>query len=212
MKTIILSVILLAASLFLFAAPSDTVYKYTLNDDGTQRAYDEAIAAACVQGIVNRDKPVLWVTARNNNNSDLWQDIMTQKGHWLYGKKWVDVKPADGKNDDLTGLVLWAGRKLKGAVIWDPEVPATVNVATTIAGVEDLVVLSPEFAEKYLPRWKLEVKHDLRGMFDGSETGSAKNDAYRWAIREYLDKGRCSRDFIFLNTDSWGQREAGTMA
>ncbi|MBQ9358464.1 MAG: hypothetical protein IJT95_02875 [Abditibacteriota bacterium] len=114
--------------------------------------------------------------------------------------------------DALDELVRWAGSRIKGAVIWDPAVPATVNVATTIAGAEDLIVLSPEFAAEYLPQWKLEVKYDLRGRFDGSETGSAKNDAYRWAVREFLDKGKCSRDFLFLNTDAWNQRATGTMA
>ena len=38
---------------------------------------------------------------------------------------------------DLGALVKLAGKRLKGAVIWDPAVPASVNVATTIAGVED---------------------------------------------------------------------------
>ncbi|MBR4748448.1 MAG: hypothetical protein IK083_02605 [Abditibacteriota bacterium] len=211
MKHIIIALLLLAAAPLWAAAPQ-VIYRYTLNDDGTQRAYDEALAVACVQGIVNRDKPVLWVTARNDKNADVWQQIMTEDGRWLSGAEWVDLTPAQGGKDPLTELVLRAGKKIKGAVIWDPAVPATVNVATTIAGVEDLVVLSPEFAEQYLPKWKLKVKRDLRGKFDGSETGSAKNDAYRWAIREYLDKGKCSRDFIFLNTDAWNQRSGGVMS
>ena len=37
---------------------------------------------------------------------------------------------------------------------------------------------------------------DLRGRFDGSETGSARNDAYRWAIRNYVDTGRCSTRIV----------------
>ncbi len=243
MKVFLLCVIVFALSAALRA---DVIYRYTINDDGTPRAYDEALAVACVQGIVNREKPVLWVNAKNEKKAEVWEEILTQKGHWLFGKRWVDIKslpnieameehrklskslekssgaggpkllpprPVDEDTvDALDVLVRWAKGKIKGAVIWDPEVPATVNVATTAAGAEDLIVLSPEFAEKYLPLWKLEVKHDLRGRFDGSETGSAKNDAYRWAIREYLEKGKCSKDFIFLNTDAWNQRKGGTMA
>ena len=74
-----------------------------------------------------------------------------------------------------------AGKRLKGAIIWDPAVPASANVATTLAGVHDAVVLSPELADRYLAQWRLPVLKDLRGKFTGAETGSKKNDAYRWA-------------------------------
>ena len=87
-------------------------------------------------------------------------------------------------------------------MIWDPTVPATVNVATTIAGVENAVVLSPELADSYLGTWKLPVLKDLRGQFTGTETGSKKNDAYRWAIREYLARGRCSAHRFCLFEDA----------
>ena len=113
---------------------------------------------------------------------------------------------------DLDEVYRLAAGKLKGAVIWDPEVPASINVATTIAGVEDAVIFSPGMAEKYLQKWNLAVIKDLRGMFTGKETGSKKNDAYRWAIREYIDKGKCSPHFLCLYTDSFYDREPGQIA
>ena len=97
---------------------------------------------------------------------------------------------------------------LKGAVIWDPDVPATLNVATTIAGIEDGVVLSPQMVDRYLGEWGLPVLEDLRGRFTGAETGSAKNDAYRWAIREILAKGLCSAHLICLYEDACFTRPA----
>jgi hypothetical protein len=69
--------------------------------------------------------------------------------------------------------------------------------------------LSPAFAERYLEKWNLEIIQDLRGMFTGDETGSRKNDAYRWAIREYLSKGLCSGHFVCLYEDSFSSREKG---
>ena len=248
MKMITLLILLFFVAAPLLAA-EDVIYRYTLDDDGTARSYDESAVVACVQGIVNRDKPVLWVDGKRDRHADVWRDKMTQKGRWLFGKRWVDIKSLPNKQameeynallrrlqkeagktgartdwyptpprpvdedtvDALDVLVRWAGDKIKGAVIWDPKVPATFNAAFTAAGAEDLVVLSPEFAAKYLLSWGLEVRRDLRGRFDGSETGSAKNDVYRWAVREFLDKGRCSRDFLFLNTDSWDQRASGNL-
>ena len=87
--------------------------------------------------------------------------------------------------------------------------PASVNVATTLAGVQDAVVLSPEYAERFRSKWRLRVLQDLRGKFTGAETGSKKNDAYRWAIREYLAQGRCSSHRLCLFEDSFSTRVAG---
>jgi hypothetical protein len=50
---------------------------------------------------------------------------------------------------------------------------------------------------------------DLRGRFTGAETGSKKNDAYRWAIQEYLAQGRCSAHLLCLFEDSFSTRARG---
>ena len=86
-----------------------------------------------------------------------------------------------------------------------------MNAATTIAGVKDGVVLSPEFAEEYLARWNLKVLYDLRGFFIGSGCGSVKNDVYRWTVREYLTKGLCSSRLICLYEDAFHVRNNGNI-
>jgi GxGYxYP putative glycoside hydrolase C-terminal domain/GxGYxY sequence motif in domain of unknown function N-terminal len=174
----------------------------TVFEGGDKEAYDETIAAATLQGIINRESPELFIVSDQYKRPQYWLDIMAKDGRWLEGR---EQKPIASLDD----IVALAGSRLKGAVIWDPEVPATVNVATTIAGVEDAVVLSPEFAEKYLKKWNIPVIKDLRGMFTGAETGSKKNDAYRWAIREYLAKGLCSSKRVFLSEDAFLTRDRG---
>ncbi len=178
------------------------IHTYTLTQDGSPAAYDEAMAVASLQGIINRDAPELYLLSRKNTRPQYWLDILTKDGRWLEGR---EQKPAA----DLDALVKLAGPRLKGAIIWDPAVPATVNVATTIAGVEDAVVLSPEFADRYLKEWNLPILKDLRGQFTGNETGRKKNDAYRWAIREYLAKGLCSSHRLCLFEDSFTARAHG---
>jgi len=178
------------------------LYIYTPSGHGTARTYDEAVAAACIQGIVNRDGPRLYVLSHDNPRPQYWLDLFSQKGGWLADRQRIDVAGLDG-------LVALAGERLKGAVIWDPLVPATLNVATTIAGVTDAVVLSPELAVEYLPKWKLPVLEDLTGRFTGRESGSRKNDAYRWAVRQYLAKGLCSSHFLCLFEDSAATRATG---
>jgi hypothetical protein len=181
---------------------SGPLYVYTTAQDGSREAYDEAMTAACLQGIVNRESPSVYLLSKTYARPQYWLDILSKGGRWLEGR---DIRPLA----DLDALARLAGARLKGAVVWDPAVPASVNVATTIAGACDAVVFSPEYADRYLKRWNLPVIEDLRGRFTGKETGSRKNDAYRWAIREYLQKGRCSSDLLCLFEDSWSTRSRG---
>jgi hypothetical protein len=165
-------------------------------------AYDYSVAVSTLQGIINREAPKLYLRSPWSHFPNYWLEIFTKEGQWLAGREQRTVESLD----DVRAL---AGEAVKGAVIWDPAVPATINVATTIAGVEDAVVLSPDLAEAHLESWKLPVLVDLRGKFDGSLSGSAKNDAYRWAIAEYLEKGRCSSEILCLFEDAWTARGRG---
>ena len=157
---------------------------------------------ASLQGLINRSSPDLYVFSRKNARPQYWLDILSKDGRWLEGRQQVP-------HADIGDLLKLGGDRIKGAVIWDPAVPATVNVATTLAGVLDAVVLSPELAERHLAQAKLPVLKDLRGLFTGAETGSKKNDAYRWAIREYLAKGLCSSRLVCLFEDAFNARETG---
>jgi hypothetical protein len=183
------------------------VYPLALKADAA--TYDETVALATIQGVLNREAPEVYVLAQDPpketttaSRANYWLKLLSREGEWLAGRPQQTLAGLDE-------LVAFAGQRLKGAVIWDPAVPATLNVATTIAGVRDAVVLSPELAATSLARWRLPVLEDLRGRFSGAETGSAKNDAYRWALREYLAKGRCSSRFLCLFADSFTTRAKG---
>jgi hypothetical protein len=67
--------------------------------------------------------------------------------------------------------------RVKGMVITDPQLPATKNVATMIAGVKDAVVVSPRLAKQL----SLPVLDDLRGRWQTSA------EAYRWAYENLWD-------------------------
>lgn len=178
------------------------LYTYTLSENGSSESYDEAMAVTCLQGIINSKTPTVYLLSKTNKTPTYWLELFTSKGRWLSERA---IKPLS----DMDALFSLAKGKVKGAVIWDPAVPASMNVANTIAGIEDGIVLSPELADKYLKKWNLKVIKDLRGLFTGSETGSKKNDAYRWAIREYLSKGFCSGHRICLYEDPFYTREKG---
>ncbi|MCB1104103.1 MAG: hypothetical protein H7A44_02515 [Opitutaceae bacterium] len=180
------------------------LHTYVLPAAGTPAAYDEAVTVSALQGLINRTAPELYLFAPSDPRPAFWLNVFHQTGRWLEGRS---LQPVAG----LDALVRLAADRLKGAVIWDPAVPATVNVATTAAGVLDLMVVSPD-QSAHLAAWGVPVVLDLRGKFTGAETGSAKNDAYRWALREFLATGRCSTRWMFLYHDAFFARAQGHLA
>lgn len=194
------------------------LYTYTIKHNPIkEEAYDEAMITACLQGIANEEKPSVYVLTDKSADRDLkginanerwlaepdfWLDIMTSDDRWLSDYDLIHLDSLD----DLFNIVK---NKVEGVVIWDSKVPATFNVANTLAGLKNYIVMSEDIAPKYLDRWNLKIVKDFRGMFDGSVTGSAKNDAYRWAIKEYLEPGLCSSKFIFLYEDPFMARAKG---
>ncbi|MDR0698662.1 MAG: hypothetical protein LBG28_05535 [Tannerella sp.] len=181
-----------------------TLYTYTLKGTDTQTSYDEAMAVTCIQGIMNRGKTRLYVRSNSFTRPNYWMEKFASEG-WLSDKVQTAVSSLDA-------LVEIAGEKLKGIIIWDTSVPATINLATTLAGLEDGIVLSPEMAKTYQNKWNLPVIKDFRGQFTGSETGSKKNDAYRWAVREFIETGRCNPHWLCLYEDSYMTRYKGDVS
>jgi hypothetical protein len=180
------------------------IYIYHITEKDNIEMYDEAMVVSCLQGIINRKGPRVYVTSQAKVHPTYWLRKFTTEGRWLHGTKIDSLK-------NLDELFELARKDIKGAIIWDTDVPASVNVATTMAGVERGVVFSPDFSRRYLERWNLPVIKDLRGMFTGSVTGSAKNDAYRWAISNYLSKGLCYAHRVFLSEDAFFARNRGDL-
>ncbi len=94
-----------------------------------------------------------------------------------------------------------------GMILWDGNVPATANVAATICGLEGyLPVLAQSPLHEQLKADGVPEKMSLVGLFENGKkgqsitgtsipsTGSAKNDAYLWALEKYFD--RCSSTYL----------------
>ena len=164
--------------------------------------YDESVALACIQGIMNRESEHK-VYIDSNSETAGWLDVLSEEGRWLEDAEWLE----------LTGfeeLLKYSKDYIKAVIIWDPYVPATVNVACTMAGVEDGIAMTENMYDYYGNFLNDDIKvFDLVDKFDGSVTGSAKNDAYRWAIENYLVKGLCSTDYLCSYIDSYSHRTSG---
>jgi hypothetical protein len=172
------------------------------NPEVLRRHYDEVLLATCLQGIVNRDEPRLFVRY-NAVPDDFWFSKMREAGGWMADRKVIRPRTIE----ELLALFPEAAH---GLAVWDERVPATSNVAATIAGVEDLLAVRYDTAAGSLYTeltsgtggWA--VKRRLMGedggaMFTGTgviagttveSTGSAKDDAYLWLVENYVKMGK----------------------
>ena len=188
--------------------------QYDLHTErGRNNAWAEGHLVAALQGLVNRQKPRLYVTyvggdtGRPGGIDRFWLAQMRAPGGWL-------AKASLHPVSTLEELVQTFRAQIKGVVLYDLAVPATSNVASTAAGCEDLlpVPYDPTPGSVYdrlvvhgprLPVLLRLLHADGSPLFTGKETGSAKCDAYLWAKRRYLDTGRCDPAHLGYYIDSW---------
>lgn len=175
------------------------IYRYNMVNTRKDSDYDKNTVAAALQGLVNRTGPRLMIRPDNNGVDDLWASVFRESGSWLAGYKFLELTT-------FSDLINTFANEIKGVIIWDTNVPATLNVATTMAGQTraipvkyDTTAGSP-YDLLVVQKGKPVIK-DLRNMFTGSGTipetniassGSKKNDAYRWAKYHYIDTGLCN--------------------
>ncbi len=181
--------------------------------------WDCCHAASSLQGIVNRDAPHIYIkyvlnSLLNKNVDDYWFEKLTEPAAWLRNARAETVT-------DIIELVIKFRSNLNGAVVYDSNVPATSNVASTIAGVENLLPIrydvSPDSLYTKLivngPQLsvvKSLINKDGTSLFTGkgnipetdvSSSGSAKCDAYLWMKHFYIDTGICDSEWAGYYVD-----------
>ncbi len=139
------------------------------------RPFEDRLAAACLEGLVNRTQPRLYVKNDEGNGSTFWADDTclkyTSVGTWYNAL----VKYSD---------------EIDGIIIWNPEVKETANVATTAAGILGGIAVHPnQLATVNALGLNLPVLLDLR-----DEPISNKNDAYMYIYNNFWED--CTRRTI----------------
>lgn len=180
-----------------------------------RRHYDEVLLASCLQGIVNRAGPRLFVRY-NPEPDDYWFGKMTEPGSWLADRKVeraADIAELLGKFPDAA----------KGLVVWDERVPATSNLAASLAGIEDLLAVRFDDSEGSLYRELASIAPGLKiveklladdggPLFTGrgtipettrDSTGSAKNDAYLWLLENHIKPGKTNDRILGYYIDAF---------
>lgn len=191
-------------------------YAQTLDDTPSQ--YDLANLLTTLQGLVNRESPHMFVNYTTDNGyskatDKFWLEALRRDGEFLAEMRLVEVRYP------MTLLKLFQN-SFGGFVLWDENVPATVNVAATMCGVENLLPLRADSSKGSLAQFLTSYEFDgekrtetLQGKFgtgkktipdtDIRSTGSAKNDAYLWAKAKYLDTQKTNSRLMAYHLDAY---------
>lgn len=137
--------------------PSGTLYVA----DTRGMTVQEQIFFSSIQGVTSQRKPRVYLLRQEAGQDEFWLDYLKEKGYITTIRR-----------VNAWSLLKLFRTEIKGAVISDPELPASVNVATMLSGVAKLAVCTPELAE----RAGLEIKCDLRGKW------KKNTEAYTWAL------------------------------
>lgn len=186
--------------------------------------WDSLHLLAALQGLANRKTPQFYLFYCREFGVDtdqFWFDWYKGEDGWL---KRAKIQPLPTIEDALRVF----RRSFQGLVVYDPRVPATSNLASTIAGCDALLPVRLDFAEsslytKLTKQLRLPVRlwlvnPDGTSKFTGKglipninqpSSGSAKVDAYRWAMAKYLATGRCNAGYAAYYVDAFWQKRAG---
>jgi hypothetical protein len=147
--------------------------------------YDEPgdikLLMATLQGIVNRAKPRIYLLENKEEGKFAWLNDLD-----------VPYKVRDNNWD----IVKSFKNEIKGIIVYDPKIPDSINVATTLAGLKDAVIASPELVPQLTAApYNLKVLEDLQGRFKN------RMDAYTWQY-DNLWKQTTHRMLIGLSPDT----------
>lgn len=207
-----------AAPKMIYTYDARPLRKLDLGDaKNAAKVWDTIHLLAALQGLANRKSPQFYFFYCNEFGTDtdqFWFDWLRGEDGWLKTSK-VQALP------DIEALLKALRTQYKGLVVYDPKVAATSNVASTVAGCEAL--LPVRFDPSADSLWTLLtqklripvrvwlVQPDGSAKFTGRgrlpdwnepSSGSAKIDAYRWAIHKYLKTGRCDGRYAAYYVDA----------
>ncbi len=136
-----------------------------------------------LQGLANRSAPQLYIVHPPQFQWEITGPLYEfyQRKH---GVKFTELASADAALAQFKSCA-------RGYVVWDPAVAASLNVAFTLAGLEDALVVTAAQIP-LVERHGLKPIDDLRGRYTGKTDAAIYQDAYNryWA--------RCAKDRIML--------------
>lgn len=184
MRPLLLLLSLMLGTITVSAAPGRSACFMRWNQDWrVAGGLPEKALLVSLQGLANRDAAQLYIVHPADFQWEITEPLFEfyQRKHHV---AFTEIKTA------AEALTRYA-RHAKGYVIWDPAVGASLNVAFTIAGLEDALVVTAEQLPLLTP-YDLPRIDDLRGRYAGQTDAQIYTDA----VNRYWS--RCTHDAIML--------------
>lgn len=134
---------------------------------------DAQLAATTLAGLINRPQPQVYLIL--NNDDVFWLTNAAQSVTHDFVAATADAA--------FDALAVASKASIKGLIIYDPALLDTINVATTLAGQRDGIVVSPSLAQHVQKLVPFPVLLDLRTF--GWKT---RLQAYLWAQQNALSE------------------------
>jgi hypothetical protein len=136
---------------------------------------DETTAFAVLQGLINRTQPQVYLVY--DVEDAFWLNWLRERGD-IEAVEWVGRYEVFRRFRD----------RIRGCIVTDPSLPASINVGMLLGSINDWMVVSPDL----LSTFDLPIKEDLRGRWKQSA------DAYRWAY-DNLFPSACKQVLSHMN-------------
>ena len=152
--------------------------------------HDRLAALASLQGLVNRDRATLYIIGEETPDTD-WLRLLAEQDIWLTDMTRTDLATVED------ALAFFGGHPaVAGSVSWRDTEPFTMNLAFSLAGADNLLVVreGSAFADVVTARFPL--KEALGGRF------ATKRAGYEWLIETYLKTGKLAPE-VALYTDGF---------
>ena len=191
-----------------------------------RQAWDTLHLIASIQGIVNRDQPTLFIRFLPETD-DFWWDYLKNKNGWLAGRPIVEIdsieKLLQTFAPKIAGTVVYheklhatsnlastiAGVEDRVCLRYDPADGSLYSQVKQFAKEQGgkLSFLKNEirlFNEDGSPIWNGDASQPIAKTNPPLvSSGSAKCDAYLWALQKYLASSRCSDEDLAYYIDSY---------
>jgi len=114
--------------------PAKTMLAVRIQDLGKDS--DQRLPLSCLQGLVNRKQPRIFLAY--DRFDEMWLDWLRERGD-VKEVRWVAPKEIYAEFLSVA----------KGLVVTDPDLPASVNVATMLAAVEGWLPVTPGLLKQF---------------------------------------------------------------
>ena len=136
--------------------------------------WHQKISLACLQGLINK------------RQTRIYLDGLVQDKFWLDYYKNESKIPYQWVND-ISELIDRFSTELNGCIVFDPAMPHSINLATTMGALQNTVPVSNEMADAE-PWHRLKKIDDLTGRFKDMY------QAYRWGLDNLVSA--CNRKIL----------------